>query len=207
MKISARKFVKMIKDICEEENIDLKSYAGDYIFKLSKNGESRYVYGYKFELNKTSVGSICGDKAGSFEILTDSDVDCVEHEFFIAPSDLMYMDKGGTFKEMVEYLEKHEKVVCKPNDGHGGHNVFLVTNKEELETAADKIFSKTRGMAISPYYDIKNEYRVIVLNDTVKLIFSKKRNTSSWKHNLSEGAVPEIVKDKETIDILTRDSA
>ncbi len=74
---------------------------------------------------------------------------------------------------MVALLEKYGRLVCKPNEGTGGRNVYKVNDVLELESATHKIFSKTRSMAVSPYCEIIKEYRVIVLSNEVKLIYSK----------------------------------
>lgn len=69
MKNCTRNFVKIIKEICEEENIDLKSFSYDLIFQLSKNGINNYIIGYQFGLNVASIHSICCDKSAASEIM------------------------------------------------------------------------------------------------------------------------------------------
>ncbi|MCL2384036.1 MAG: hypothetical protein FWC79_08040 [Oscillospiraceae bacterium] len=173
MEKKQRNFVKIVNEVCEEENIDVKSYSSEWIFKLSKGSVSKHIVGHRFELNSCSIDAICNDKSGTAEILADNGIDCVEHKFYISPSYLEHMNSDGNWEGMLKYLNEHKKIVCKPNEGTSGVGVSVVKNKKELEVATDYIFSISRGMALSPYYDIENEYRVIILNDNVKLIFSK----------------------------------
>ena len=39
---SQSNFVRMIKEICEEEGISCVSYSSDWAFQLEKNGKKRY---------------------------------------------------------------------------------------------------------------------------------------------------------------------
>jgi glutathione synthase/RimK-type ligase-like ATP-grasp enzyme len=68
--------------------------------------------------------------------------------------------------------------VVKPNNGTGGDLVFKVSTINELNKAINLIFSRFDALAISPYYKIVQEYRLIVLNNEVQLLYLKQR-----KHN------------------------
>ena len=37
------------------------------------------------------------------------------------------------------------------------------------------LFARNKSVSISPYYEIKTEYRIIVLNDNVELVYGKKK--------------------------------
>jgi glutathione synthase/RimK-type ligase-like ATP-grasp enzyme len=63
--------------------------------------------------------------------------------------------------------------VVKPNEGTGGVDVFRVSTNAELEAAVTAVFSHHSALAISPYYEIEKEYRVILLNGTALLVYSK----------------------------------
>ena len=52
---SESNFVRIIREICEEEQISLQSYSFDWIFELQKHGKVRYILGYQFDLNTASV--------------------------------------------------------------------------------------------------------------------------------------------------------
>ena len=175
MENSTRCFVKIIKEICEEEKIDLESFSYDWIFRLHKGDIYNYIIGYQFGLNSCAVHSICCDKSAASEIMTSFEIPNIEHNFFMSPINQKYVSNLGNWEKMMEMLNKHGNLVCKSNEGTGGRQVFRVTNQYELENAVFAIFRKNRSMAISPYYDIENEYRVIVLNGEIKLIYTKRR--------------------------------
>lgn len=175
MKNSTRNFVKIITEICNEENIGLKSFSYDWIFQLHKNGINNYIIGYQFGLNVASVHSICCDKSAASEIMSSLKIPNVEHYFFMSPVNQKYISEVGNWDVLMKKLKEYGQLVCKSNEGSGGNLVFRVSNQYELENAVYKIFQKSRSMAVSPYYDISNEYRAIVLDGKIKLIYFKKR--------------------------------
>lgn len=165
-------YTKIIKEICRENNIELSSFSGDWVFMLKKGDKFKYILAYQFDLNTAAVQGICKDKCAASDILRHHNVDCVEHVFFTTPMS-SYLPKGGNVKYLHKLLEKHSKLVCKPNEGASGKNVFAVSSGGELETAMAKIFESAESMAVSPYYEIDKEYRLIILDGIVKLAFSK----------------------------------
>ena len=67
---------------------------------------------------------------------------------------------------MEKYFNMFEKnVVIKPNNGTCGNNVIHTNNIEELNKEYKKIIEKNHSICICPFYDIKNEYRVIYLKE------------------------------------------
>lgn len=175
MENSARNFVKIVKEICGEEEIALESYAYDWIFRLQKGGVSGYIVGYQFGLNAASVNAICCDKSAASEIMTSLGIPNVEHYFFMSPLQQKYVSRQGNWKRIMELLENHKRLVCKANEGTGGDLVFCVGSQYELESAVFHIFERAQSMAVCPYYDIEKEYRIIVLNGEIKLAFTKQR--------------------------------
>ena len=172
---SESNFVKIIKEICEEEQISLKSYSFDWIFELAKNGRIRYILGYQFGLNTASVNSICCDKAAASEIMTAHGIPNIEHRLFASPGEQKFVGKTGCWAQLIKLLQEKGTLVIKPNDGTGGDRVFKVSNAYELETAVHKVFEKSGYLAASPFYDIENEYRTIMLDGAARLVYVKRR--------------------------------
>ena len=199
MKNSTRRFVKIISEICEEENIALQSFSYDWIFSLFKNGVYNYIIGYQFGLNSSSVHSICCDKSAASEIMNSFNIPNVEHVFFMSPVNQKYISDNGNWMKLVGLLNKHKELVCKANEGTGGNQVFRVSNQFELENAVYKIFLKSRSMAVSPYYNIDNEFRIIVLDGIIRLIYSKKRPciTGDGIHNIRSLIFDYLTKNNE----------
>lgn len=232
--------VKIIEEICLEQGILCERFSYDWIFRLTKNGKTAHIFGYQFENNSATAQLICTDKCASSEILRSKNIPVMEHFFFISPDDLHYIGLEGNWPRMLELLKKYGKLVCKPNEGTGGIDVFQVSSAAELELAVNAVFAHSRSLALSPFYPIEHEYRVILLNDEVKLVFSKtiqsligngkssfrqllleqnpelletvptgefsedllnkipksgEKIPLNWKHNLGQGAQPEVVSD------------
>jgi glutathione synthase/RimK-type ligase-like ATP-grasp enzyme len=168
-----RHFVKIIKEICAEQNIVCTSFSYDWIFRLCKNDRLAFIFGYNFGINISTSAKICDDKCAASEILLNAGIPAVEHIFFMSPSNIHYVGENGNWSRLTELLKKHGKIVCKVNVGAGGNSVYLVENQFQLEEATHRIFKQTRAMAVSPYYEIKKEYRAIVIDGEVKLLYSK----------------------------------
>ena len=243
MGYKARQLVKLVKEICKENNIDCKSFSGDWILELDKDDEKALIYGYKFPNNDAAISKVCDDKAALSDILNANNIPHVEHEYFEGPKSPMIGEKGF-WATLMEKMDKHGKLVLKTNSGSGGTNVYKCETVKDLEIAAFNILKSHRSMAVAPYIDIENEYRVIVEGDKARLIYSKQRphvvgngistleqlivNKSfedveimptldlksvpapgekvvvSWKHNLGQGSLPIMVKDKDLIEKLAR---
>ena len=168
-------YLKIIKQICEKNNIELETFSDNWILKLKKNNQCKYIIGYKFGLNVDSNSGICNDKNAISEILTSFNIPNVKHEIFMSDKYYNFVSKEENLKKMYKLLEENNELVCKPNEGTGGNFVFHVTNKEQLKNISNDILSRYRSMAISKYIEIKEEYRLVMLNKKVKLIYSKVR--------------------------------
>lgn len=240
--------VNIIEEICIEQGIACERFSYDWIFRLTKNGKTAHIFGYQFENNSATAQLICTDKCASSEILHSKGIPAVEHFFFISPDDLHYIGLEGNWPRMLDLLKKYGRLVCKPNEGTGGIDVFQVSSAAELELAVNTVFSHSRSLALSPFYPIDQEYRVILLNDEVKLVFSKtiqsligdgqssfrqlllQQNPAlletvptsefgedllnkisksgekiplNWKHNLGQGAQPEVITDSTLVGQLS----
>lgn len=169
-----RALVKMIKEICAENGIRLDSFSYDWILKLESGGKQGFIFGYGFGINTASASAICNDKSAASEILLFSGVPVIEHYLYMSPGNIRYVGEKGNWSRLEQMLGRYKALVCKPNEGTGGNSVYLVRNQFELEEAAHAIFESSRTMAACPYYEIDEEYRAVVLDYSVKLIFAKK---------------------------------
>jgi glutathione synthase/RimK-type ligase-like ATP-grasp enzyme len=91
-------------------------------------------------------------------------------------------------------LRQHQQgVVVKPNEGTSGRLVFKVVNEAELDAAARNVFASHLSLAISPYVEISEEVRVILIDDTPLAVYAKQRG-ADWRHNLDLGARPVLLQ-------------
>ncbi len=236
---SQSNFVRIIKEICKEEEIACVSYSSDWAFQLEKDGKKRFILGYQFGLNQAVSQQISADKAVASEVMTQNGVANVEHSCFMAPHMFRFTGENGNWKQMTAMLEKYGDIVCKDNEGTGGYLVFHVKTQHELEEAAQQIFAQADSMAIAPYYEIEKEYRVILLDGEIQVAFEKQRKQLigdgvstirqlyanyllhsehpmeippstigfdqvlpkgerylfNWKHNLGQGAIPNLLEE------------
>lgn len=165
--------VKIISEICAENDIKLERYSFDWILQLKKVGKTARVFGYQFENNTATACLICTDKSASSELLRAARIPVVEHMFFTSPENFKYIGAKGNWQKISALLNTHGRLVVKPNEGTGGVDVFRVSTNAELEAAVTAVFSHHSALAISPYYEIEKEYRVILLNGTALLVYSK----------------------------------
>ena len=173
-----RNFIRIIREICAEEGIDIDFISHEWIVRLKKDGEIRHIFGYNFELNSSTSQMIAQDKAATMEILTLGSVPVVEHRLFLGPNYHNYFEGQGNWEEMLEYArEKEFKLICKPSRGTGGNNVYKIENRRELEVAVHDLFQTYMSICLSPFLPIEKEYRVLLLDGEVQVVYSKQIDT------------------------------
>lgn len=168
-------FKEIIKEICTEDNIKYKFLSKDWVIMLEKDGKTRFISGYKFDLNSHGIGLIADDKYALYEVLKSKNIPVIEHKIvYNKMNNLDYAIGCNTYEYVKEYFEKNNNnIVIKPNDGTCGKNVFNVTDVNEIDIVLDKIFLKNYSISMCPFYKIKHEYRAIMLDGENKLLYIK----------------------------------
>ncbi|MCR5742832.1 MAG: hypothetical protein K6F92_03765 [Lachnospiraceae bacterium] len=167
-------FVKIIKEICDEEGITLTSF-DDWAFCLARDGRHKFIYGYQFCLDDAAKVGVLKDKAAAAEMMASAGIKCVPHWCVMNPEAPEFATLSSGWEFMGEKLRQYGSLVVKDNLGTGGRSVYHVKNMKELEQAAAFIFSKAQSLAVSPYVKIDDEYRVIVLDGNPEIVFVKER--------------------------------
>lgn len=109
--MSERQMVKIIKEICSENEIDLKSFSYDWILKLSANNRKMFIIGYKFPNNNASIEQICDDKAALSDILSEQGIPHIIHYYISVPNAKhQYMAATGDWKRMSNLLNRYGQV-------------------------------------------------------------------------------------------------
>lgn len=156
---------KIIKEICDELNIKFSLISQNWIMVLEKDEKIKYVVGYKFPLNDQATGRVCDDKYALYEVLTKFNIPIIEHKI---------IHKNYNRDNIIEYCNKYNNdMVIKTNLGTCGSGVFHKTNIDEIFGVMDDLLVDNYSISLCPYYDIKTEYRSIVLNDNVELVYGK----------------------------------
>lgn len=170
-------FIKMIKEICDEEQIKCTNLSKDWVIMLEKNNKTRFISGYKFDLNNHALGNIIDDKYALYEIFSSKKIPIIEHNIVFSPTNGNSYAKGAnTYQIVYEYFQNHSQgIVLKSNNGTCGTEVFHIKKEKDIKPILDKLFFKNFSISMCPFYDIKTEYRLIVLNKECRLMYGKKR--------------------------------
>jgi glutathione synthase/RimK-type ligase-like ATP-grasp enzyme len=171
-----RLLVSLLREIAAEGGYEFTSFSQDWILRLEKGNLVRHVFGYNFELNSATAQLLAGDKAAIADLLADRGVPHVEHRLFLHPELSGYVSADGNWPAMLAYAERTGfPLVVKPNTGTGGEDVGRVDTAAALEKGVMALFQKHRAICLSPFLEIAQEYRILMLDDECQLAYSKRR--------------------------------
>lgn len=185
-----RIFVEAIAKYCASHGIACEVRSQDWLIVMERNGVRRFALGYDLGLNSAIAHRIASDKAATSDILAMSDIPHIAHTQFFSPVFADYAPAEGLQEAMRALLRRYPHgVVLKPNEGTSGRLVFRAGTDAEIDEAAQKIFASHLSLAISPYVEIAEEVRVVLIDDTPLVVYAKQRG-ADWRHNLDLGARP-----------------
>jgi glutathione synthase/RimK-type ligase-like ATP-grasp enzyme len=194
---STRIFVEAVKRYCARHEIAIEVRSQGWLIVMQRGSMRHFALGYDIGLNSAIAHRIANDKGATADVLALAGIACVPHTVFLNPKLNAHVPPSGSWQTMLALLEQHpEGVVVKPNEGTSGQSVFLVSTRPGLERAAAEIFSSNLTLAISPYVEIEDEVRVVVIDELPLVVYSKKR-VLNWRHNLDAGARPVLLEPGE----------
>ena len=162
-----REFNKLIKEIGDELNIKVTLLSDNWLTILEKDNKIKYIQGYKFSLNDHALGNIIDDKGLFYDLMIYKKLPIIEH---------FVIFKNYDKNIVLDYFNNHNKeIVVKGNIGTCGKEVFKTDNEQDLFNQIDELFKSQFSISLCPYYDIVNEYRVIVLNYEARIVYGKSR--------------------------------
>lgn len=147
-----KQFNKLIKQICEENNIQFQELSDDWIIKLKKGNTNKFIVGYKFDLNTQATSEICNDKFALYAVLDSENIPVIKYN-------ILFKNEEEKLKKFFE--EYNQDVVLKPNNGTCGNNVMHISNFDKLKAEYENLMKKCYSVDICPFYNIKSEYRII----------------------------------------------
>lgn len=160
-------FNEMIKKIGEELGIKTTILSDNWTIVLEKDGKTRYITGYQFDLNHHAIGNIMDDKGLFWDLLRYKNIPIIEQYVIFHNYD---KDK------VLDYFKKHNnEIIVKGNISNAGKEVFKINDEKTLFDTIDKLLLKQFSISLCPYYHIINEYRVIILDNVVRNIFGKEK--------------------------------
>lgn len=166
---------RIIKQIALENDLSYEVLSCDLVIKLTKGNKIRYINGYKFGLNSHSLGLILDDKYATYELLNSLGISVCKHHILFGPTNHnSYAKNYNSFDYCYDLFLKYNKnVILKVNNGTCGDGVYHITTKKELKKIYNYLLKYNFSISLCPYYDIKNEYRVILLNNEIKIMYGK----------------------------------
>lgn len=193
-------FFALLYRICQDEQVDLQFLSTNWIKRLTKLHQTRYITGYKFDLNPNAASLIADDKAATYELLHSQEIPAAEHVIlYDFNNQAKYTLGRNNLNYLMNYFMRHQQnIVIKPNCGTGGRQSFHITQSNQMAPALVEVFQTNPTAALSPFYGIKSEYRIILLDNEEQLSYMKVlQDPESWKFNLQQGArAQEIPADK-----------
>lgn len=176
MKNSDRFLVQTLKAFAQDNGLKLEEFCHQWAYKLTNptSGQSSFIFGYDLGLNPSSVTQICRDKVATSEILLAAGIAVVPHRLIIQPNLVSYAPNATTFNVLEwAFDESDGEIVIKPNEGTGGSNVFRTQSIAKAVPIVEQILSMDKAVAVCPYIEIENEWRVYVLNGEPKIALRK----------------------------------
>lgn len=173
--MAERMFNKVLEDIFAKKGIAWTSHSYGWVYDLQKEDKHARLLGYHFGLNDDASSLICQDKSAASDILAGHGIPHVHHSFFYSPTSPEYMPAAGEWEALTALLREHGTLVCKDNVGTGGKSVVVAHDQRELEAAAYAIFATGSNLCVCPYVRVQEEFRVILLQDTPRIVYKKVR--------------------------------
>jgi len=173
---SQRTFVDAVKKYCANHGIGVEIRSQGWLIIMQRGPRRHFAFGYDLGLNSAVAHRIANDKAATAEVLQICGVPCVPHTLFLSPEMNEYIPPQRSWEAMIGLLKANPNgIVVKPNEGTSGDSVFKVSTGPDLELAVHRIFSSSLSLAISPYLDIEDEIRVVLIDDRPLVVYRKNR--------------------------------
>lgn len=183
------------RSICEQRGISYESLSDEWVLRLTQGDTTRWVLGYKFDINTAAVSGLAQDKVATYEVLTRSGVPAVPH--ILARS----VPHQKVSVASLEQAFGEQSVVLKPLDGTGGRGVQKC---DSVADAVQHIVTSTEpAWALAPYLEIVREFRVILLDGDVLVSYEKVEPTELHGlklFNLGMGARAADISDPTLLD-------
>ncbi len=167
-------FLRIITEICQENDIKIINLDNKRICILSYNGIEKIIWSKKFELNSVTSTKIADNKSSTYQVLHQKNIPCIEYKRYNG-----YYREGvlclgdSSLEDINNDLVKYSQMVIKPDNGYEGVDVYRIKKLSDISYYSKKFNSQYKYICTSPYYQIKNEYRTICLNGTALLSYKK----------------------------------
>lgn len=169
-------FYRIIDELCQEKKIEQEWLSFDWIRQLKKDGKTRNLIRYQFDLNTSNSFRIAGDKYATYAILKKNNIPVIEHKMIFNPETREEYYSEDLIDNAVKLLDNNEKIIVKANQSLKGKDVYLCETKNEIINVINKLFSEGKdSISACPYFDIEYEYRAVYLCGEILYIYKKEK--------------------------------
>ena len=154
---------------------------GNFIEVIIENN-SHYFIGTRTPFNNESIASACLNKVYTY-LLLKNELPMPKTIGYVDPDtnmDLKKYIKFNSHQEIVQNIEKEFElpVIVKMNSGAQGKHVYKCDSSEKILNSIQSIFNKEQknydfSLLVQHFLQIKNEYRVILLDGEIILLYEK----------------------------------
>ena len=177
----------LIREVATRLGLECTVVSDGAITLVTKDTVTKIFMLCRCPLNNASSASSCADKAATSAILKTLKIPHIRHRLFVNPE--KSPSPEGVWRDLLTYADKHgSDVVCKPKEGSAGVDVMHTTTRKALEVAVGTLFSAKLDVTLSAYKRVKNEYRVLVLDQRPEVVFRKGRSfiEGDGEHTIAE---------------------
>lgn len=196
-------YSSILNEICQESDVKLQWFSNNWVALLEKGEAKRFTIGYNFNINSAAAARIASDKIAAYELLRHFGIPAVECRPLYESDNPELYAKDYQSEDYIErhFNKNHQHIVLKPNGGQGGIDVYQISEMSQVQPVLKKIFRQGFLATMCPFYEIRNEYRFIMLDGEVRLAYMKERN-KDWRFNLSQGASAKRIEDDKLYEKL-----
>ncbi len=208
--------IKCIQAACQRLGIRYEHIGRSGVFLRCWINAQPYTFiANEVPFNSHIVTRITSDKSFTSELLKDV-VALPRSKSYIDPDCEPVFQPFREFlnvAEIVNDIQQHFSfpLVIKMNRGSQGINVFKCSSVEEIHTALQHIYDRSSQFydhvaLVQEYVQITREFRVIVFQQEIVLVYEKDFSEAKFVGNLSpfhwEGAHARVVTDRELQDAI-----
>lgn len=166
----------ILKELCHEMGIEIKILSYGWIYKLSKDGKTRYIID-ECGINEISASKIANDKYATYAVMKSENIPVIKHTMIFNPVERKnyIKNKREIWNICYTELKQYGEVVIKPNLGFQGINIYRSKNMKEIKKIVKNLLKRNTSISICPYYELEKEYRTIYLNGKILLIYEKEK--------------------------------
>lgn len=178
MEQSDKPFYRILNELCEELNINVENHSFGWVKIFHKDEKKAMLVSGRLNLNSSTSVEIANDKYACFEVLNANNIPIIEHNMIFNPKTRSHYFSSSDLERAKKIFKKYNnKIVIKANNSSQGKEVFLIEEEENIKSTIEGIFERNNdSLSICPFEEIKNEYRIIVLDGECLFSYKKEKN-------------------------------